>query len=461
MLSQFRRRLLVLAGPLSILLWSGWEVAASVTDFQPPNILIITLDHLGHNDLQLYNSQSPIFTPHLDQLAREGVQLTNFYTIGSTATETRASLLTGRIPRRHSTPSTWAALSDRARPGLRSGEILISQALKQSSTPYATALIGTSQIGLSSGSNPLDFGFDEIVEINFDEQGRMEDLDNPNSAFDLPVLNGDRFAMKTIDFIESNTRENKPWFIYLPIDAMNSDPEIPAEYTSNEHASAFPGEKGQKEKEVDQQAVLSILDDAMGLIFDALDSLGIAENTFVLFTAENGSDSESPASFKGKPGTSRDQDNKLNENRIKVPSLAMWKGKIPPGQIVQTPLWTPDIFHACTHLAGVSVPGDRIYDGKNPLPVLTGETNTSPHNAFYFEQGSKSALVSGDWKIVRRSTTDPWQLYYIREDKLERENLAEQKPELVKKLGDVYLQKKTEVNSYRVILESDEECDCK
>ena len=216
----------------------------------------------------------------------------------------------------------------------------------------------------------------------------------------------------------------------------------------------------------DDDDAIAAIDAIMGQIFKTLDSLGIAENTFVFFTADNGARSphieEEITNRKDNTSTStRDRDAPLLENQIRVPALAMWKGTIPSGKVIQSPLWYPDLFAACVYLSEGSLPRDRVYDGKNPIPVLTGITPTSPHSTLYFEDRGHHALIWEDWKIIRENPSDPWRLYYIRDDISESQNLAGERPELVQKLSAAFNQKKSESNFYPIIQDTEEDCECK
>lgn len=179
-----------------------------------------------------------------------------------------------------------------------------------------------------------------------------------------------------------------------------------------------------------------------------LDSLGIADNTFVFLYSDNGafypyieSGIQSNAPLKGAGVT-------LWEGGIRVPALARWPGKIEAGSIIDTRLWSLDLLPACAHLGSADLPQDRFIDGKNPLPVLTGESPYSPHATLFFEYRNYSALHWGDWKIIRESYDEKWQLYNLKNDISETTNLAEVQPEIMAKLSAAFDQKKMEVTHY-------------
>ncbi|MEX0882846.1 MAG: sulfatase-like hydrolase/transferase, partial [Cyclobacteriaceae bacterium] len=177
-----------------------------------------------------------------------------------------------------------------------------------------------------------------------------------------------------------------------------------------------------------------------------LDELGIADNTFVFFYSDNGAfypylDIQSNAPFNGAGVT-------LWEGGIHVPAIARWPGKIKANSTISTRLWSPDLFVGVANLAEAELPQDRFIDGKNPIPVLTGETTHSPHASLFFKYQTHAALIWGDYKILREKPEDPWKLFNIREDISESKDLAQSHPELVKKLYEPFRLTEEEIKNY-------------
>jgi arylsulfatase A-like enzyme len=135
------------------------------------------------------------------------------------------------------------------------------------------------------------------------------------------------------------------------------------------------------------------------------------------------------------------------EGGLRVPAFARWPGKIKANSVISTPLWSPDIMVASALLAGAELPTDRVLDGKDPLPVLTGKTDISQHESFFFQFEEHAALRSGDWKIVRTSPDQPWQLFNLKEDLSETTDKAAERPDLVEKLSTAFNLKQAEVQS--------------
>lgn len=418
---------------------------------RPPNILIITVDNIGYGDFRVFNNQSPIITPNLDKLARQGAKLTDFYTASPTCTASRATLLTGRIPQRNQLDYQLGGLAGNYGIGLSQSEVIIPKVLEKSPHGYVTGAFGKWNIGFAPGSRPTERGFDEFLGIasgNADHfshvyAGRHDLYHNTTSINRHGAYSTDLFADSAIDFIKKKSSNETPWMVYLPFDAphhpgdRNIDPGKPNIWKAPDYAfepyGLSPDEKDPKKR---FNAVVTAIDMAIGRVMETLDELGIADNTFVFFYSDNGAfypylDIQSNAPLNGAGVT-------LWEGGIRVPAIARWPGKIKANSTISTRLWSPDLFVGVANLAEAELPQDRFIDGKNPIPVLTGQTTHSPHAALFFKYQSHAALIWGDYKILREKPDDPWKLFNIREDISESRDLAQTNPELVKKIYEPF-----------------------
>jgi arylsulfatase A-like enzyme len=451
--------LLILFVVLSGCMTGSWE-----NEYQlPPNILLITVDNVGYGDLQVYNEKSPILTPRLDAFARSGAVLTSFYTASPTCTASRAALLTGRIPQRNMLDNQLSGIAGNYGIGLRHSEILIPQLLKEGDIEYATGAFGKWNIGFAPGSRPTERGFDRFLGIasgNADHfthvyAGRHDLYRDTEPVNRHGEYSTDLFANEAIRFIKENSNLSKPWFVYLPFDAphhpgeRNIDPDEENIWKAPDHAfapySLSPDEKDPKKR---FNAVVTSIDMAVGRVLDTLDSLEISDNTFIFFYSDNGafypyidSNVQSNMPFRGAGIT-------LWEGGIRVPAMVRWPGRIREGSVIDTRLWSLDLLPAIVKLARAKLPSDRFIDGKDPLPVLTGKTTHSPHAALFFEFRKFAALLWGDWKIIRESPDEEWQLYNLKNDKAEQLDLAEERPDLVRKMSSVFSLHKAEIDNY-------------
>ena len=444
------------------LLYGCFRSAGSNATGQRPNILIITIDNVGYGDLPPYNEDSPIITPNIDRMANQGARLTRFYTASPTCSASRAALLTGRIPQRNGLDYQLPGIAGNYGIGLRHSELLISELIKESPAGYTTGAFGKWNIGFAPGSRPTERGFDEYfgnasgnIDYFTHVYGGIDDLyHNTESINRKGEYTTDLYADNAIEFIREKSGVSTPWFVYLPFNAphrpasKNVAPDDPVRRQAP--AYAFEPYGLSPDIEDSQQrfnAVVTAADMAIGRVLDTLDSLGIAENTFVFLYSDNGAFSP--------PVEAGDQSNEplrgfgttLWEGGIRVPAFVRWPGQIEANSVVDAPLWSPDLFVAFAELAGAELPQDRFIDGKNPLPVLKGEEEISPHNTMFFQYEEYDALHWGDWKIIRENSDEPWQLYNLRDDISESNNLASERPEVVQKLDRSFSEQLEEIES--------------
>lgn len=416
---------------------------------RPPNLLLITCDNLGYGDLPSFNPHATIRSPHLDRLAADGARLTSFYTASPTCTVSRACLLTGRIARRHGLVNQLPGVEGNYGIGLRHEERLIPQYLKAADPPYATGCFGKWNIGFAPGSRPTERGFDEFIghasgnmdyyhhnyRDRHDLYEGVEELHRPGEyATDL-------FADAAIDFMNRQGRAGTPWFCYLPFNAPhfpnagNKRPGQPCVWQVPEHALRAVGlSADESDPRKRYEAVVYALDEAIGRVLTALDDSGQRDNTFVFFMSDNG------AFRLGREGLDVGINAPLRsggvtcwEGGLRVPALARWPGHIRPGTVIDEACWSPDLLVACAGLAGVRLPDDIVFDGRDPLPLLTNGAS-SPHESFYFEFRRHAALRQGEWKIVRERPNQPWQLFRLSRDLGESRNLAESNADILQQL---------------------------
>lgn len=430
---------------LAALLFITLAFLTSHTGKAEPNILIITCDNLGYGDLQIYNPESELQTPCIDRLASEGARLTSFYTASPTCTVSRACLLTGRIPQRHGLVNQLGGVKGNYGVGLSQDEIIIPKMLQGAPTPYATGCFGKWNIGFAPGSRPTERGFDEFIghasgnadyyRHNYHDRHDLyrgtEELHREGEYLT------DIFAEAAIAFIERKSKEEKPWFVYLPFNAphfpsaSNKQPGQPNIYQAPDEAFTAIGlDPDEQDPRKRYAAVVYALDQAIGNVLDALDNTGAADETFLFFMSDNG------AFRLNRKGLDVGINTPLRsggvtcwEGGLRVPAIARWPGKIAAGSVIDEAFWSPDLMTACAELSGAPLPDDRPLDGLNPLPLLT-EGAPSPHSHFYFEFRNHAALRKGDWKIVRKNPDDSWKLFNLKEDLSESREVSDNLPML-------------------------------
>lgn len=420
----------------------SWLPAAETP--RTPNIVILFADDLGYGDLGCYGHPT-IRTPHLDRMAAEGMRFTQFYVGECVCTPSRAALLTGRLPIRSGLCSdTRRVLFPDSAGGLPDDEITLGEALK--ARGYATACVGKWHLGHLPQYLPTRHGFDVFFGLPYSND---MDYQRDSATYHVPLLGGEqiverpaeqatltrRYTEEVVSFIEQSRQ--KPFFVYLPY----TMPHVPL-FASEAFAGSSPrGLYGDVVEEIDW---------SVGQILEALRRLGLAENTFVFFTSDNG-----PWLVKkldgGSAGLLREGKGTTWEGGMREPAVAWWPGTVPAGAVTHELAATMDLFVTAIRLAGGDVPTDRPIDGVDLRPLLRGEGRSPRDHVFYYRGTRLMAVRKGAFKahfITQESYTpgsnkvqqhDPPLLYNLEHDPAERFDVAAENPEVVeaiKQLAD-------------------------
>lgn len=447
-MKQARRHFLMILGISFISIMAGPLLSAAARPFgQQPNIIIIFTDDQGYQDIGCFGSPL-IKTPNLDRMAEEGRRFTSFYSANSVCSPSRASLLTGCYPPR---VGISKVLFPKDKIGLNPQEISIADMLKFEG--YTTICIGKWHLGHLPDFLPTRQGFDSYFGIPYSNdmtidpkatlaqdivlsQGMTVDrirTEKPKKNW-VPLMRDEevvaypidqslltqRYTEAAIDFIKEN--QGSPFFLYLP----HTMPHIPI--------FASEGFKGKSARGL-YGDVIEEIDWSTGEILDTLKSLGIDENTLVIYTSDNG-----PWNLKSGHGGSafplRGYKFQTYEGGMREPTIMRWPGKIPAGTECSEIAATIDLLPTVARLTGAQVPTDRVIDGRDIWPLMSGQTGAkTPHDAYFYYRGTKlEAVRSGDWKLRR---TKQIELYNLTADVSESNNLATAHPDIVERLTAV------------------------
>jgi arylsulfatase A len=362
----------------------------------PPNIVVIFADDLGYDDVGPFYSGDPArrpATPSLDRMAAEGMRLTHFYVAQAVCSASRAALLTGSYPNRI---GIRGALDHRAARGLSADETTIAELLR--ARGYATGIFGKWHLGHQPPYLPKQHGFDEYFGLPYSNDMWPRHPQQKDYYPPLPLIDGDdvverdpdqrtltrRYTERAVSFIERH--RDRPFFLYVP----HSMPHVPI-YAS----AAFEGRSGTGL----YGDVIAELDWSVGEILRAVARHGLDGRTMVVFMSDNGP-WMSYGNHAGSPGPFRESKGTAFEGGVRVPFLARWPGRIPPGSVSSEPTMTIDLLPTVAAVAGVSLPERRI-DGRDIWRLLSGAAGArSPHEALFFYWGEElHAVRSGPWKL--------------------------------------------------------------
>lgn len=349
-----------------------------------PNFIILFADDLGYGDIEGFGTQPlPYETPHLRQMAGEGVRLTNVHVPTPYCAPSRATLLTGRYPFRNTmvfNTSPDIGVND---PGLPPSEITIAEALKP--LGYATSCIGKWHLGHKPEFLPRQQGFDEYFGILYSNDMRPVQLVENEEVSEYPVVQSDltkRYTKRAVDFIERSVKDDKPFFLYLP----HAMPHKPLAASENFYTPDTPDDL--------YADVIRELDWSVGEILSTVKRMGVDENTMIIFTSDNG------PWYGGSTGGLRGMKGSNWEGGLRVPFIARWKGTLPEGIANDSLAGTINILPTLLNRAGAEMPDDRIIDGKDMWDMLNSSDAPSPNEAIISMNGINLMTVQNNrWKL--------------------------------------------------------------
>lgn len=458
-----------------LLLLSSFAIRHSSFSAQP-NIVLILADDLGYSDLGCFGS-TRIKTPHLDKMAAEGLRLTSFYA-QAVCGPSRAALMTGCYPIRIGEPGNKKNQHTVMHPK----EITMAEVLREAG--YATACIGKWHLGEHAKDSPTGFdpatmpnaqGFDYFYGTPLFNGATVNVAD---SKFRSTILRNEQvvtpaveswdhitqdYTREALDFIRQ--QREKPFFLYL----AHNMPHIPLGASEKFKGKSAGGLYGDAVEEMDWSC---------GEIINTLRELGLAENTLVIFTSDNGPWVETTRGMEpnGKAFIPRDHSGNADplrgykmltwEGGLRVPCVAWWPGKIPAGTSSDAIASTIDLLPTFASIAGGKTPSDRVIDGRDLTPLLRDPAATaSPHKAFYYYCFTHlQAVRSGKWKFVRkRPAHPPWvgwsdrfagnavnefSLYDLDNDIGETKNVASEHPEVLDRLRQFAHEARMDLGDY-------------
>ena len=447
---------------------------------RPPNIIFVLADDLGINDLSAFGggvAGGSVPTPNIDAIAQQGVMFTQSYAGHGTCAPSRAMLMTGRYPTRTGfeftpTPPGFSRMVtmmgnemddglppgdynrelDESQPdywtkGLPAEEITVAEILQEKG--YHTVHIGKWHLGNRNGMAPNDQGFDESLlmdsqlfaeeddpnvvnaKLDFDPidkflwaRGRFSTRFNGGDAFKPGGYLTDYWTDESLRVIEAN--QHRPFFLYLAHWGVHT----PLQATKEDFDAV--GDLKPHRLRV-YAAMVRSLDRSVRRIEEKLAALGLAENTLIVFSSDNGG-----AGYIGLPEVNapyRGWKITFFEGGIRAPIFMKWPTKIPAGTQVEQPVAHIDLMPTMVAAAGAALPSQVIIDGQNLLPVTLGTGQLQrPDDALFWQSGRTRVVRAGDWKLQVEGRRNKQWLFDLSQDPTEQTNLAASRPDKLAEL---------------------------
>ena len=411
-----------------------------------PNVLFILIDDMGWMDLGCQGNKN-LRTPNIDNLAKGGMRFTDAYAPAPVCSPTRAAIITGQSPARlqitnhlphqdRFTPKDSKLLPAKMLNHLSLESETLAERLKKDAH-YATAFIGKWHLytGRDKKYNPLNQGFDINIggcsyggPPTFFDPYRIDFLPDRKEGEYLP----NRLADEAIAFISEQNSKDKPFFVALWNYTVHWPMEAPDKLVEKYKNLPVKGYRDYR-----YAAMIEAMDIAIGKVLKSLDDLNIAEETLVIFTSDNG-----PFGGVGDASPLRADKGHLYEGGIRVPLIVRWPGKVEAGAVEETPVILTDLHPTILSATGLDLNSTIPNDGHNLLPLLKGKEKLKnravywhyPNFAFHRDNRLGSAIREGDHKLIHFYDTDSVELYNLKNDIGEKNDLSGKMPQLASRL---------------------------
>lgn len=397
------------------------------TNNEKPNFLVIMVDDHGYGDLSVTGG-TDIQTPNLDNLFAKGVKMTSFYSNCTVCSPTRASLLTGMYPDMAGVPGVIRTDEANSWGYLRTDKTTLPERLKENG--YQTAIIGKWHLGLESPNTPNERGFDffhgflgDMMDDYWTHLRHGNNYMRLNSAEIKPQGHAtELFSDFAIDYLEKASRSEHPFFLFLSYNAPHFPIQPPQEWLDR----VKKREPHLPLIRANNIAFVEHMDYSIGKVLASLETLGLAKNTVIIYTSDNGGSLPHGASN----GNLREGKQDMYEGGIKVPTCFVWPGKIESGTRSDKLALTMDIYPTLVEIAGGKIPDD--IDGISILPALLGQKQVTDDRVVYFvrrEGGIYGGLAyyaarRGRYKLLQNSPYEPLQIFDIWSDPYEKTPLS-------------------------------------
>jgi arylsulfatase A len=422
-------RICLVSGALA----AGWLLAPArlPAEEHRPNFLVILCDDLGYGDVGCFGN-AVIKTPCIDKLASEGMRLTACYASAPVCSPSRCGMLTGRTPNRLGIYD-WIPAGSPIH--LRGSEVTFAALLKKAG--YATSHVGkwhcNGMFNSPEQPQPGEHGFEHWFSTQNNAAPSHQDpvnfVRNGLPVGPLKGFSSSLVATEAITWLESRSDPKRPFLLCVWFHEPHEPIASPEQYVKR-----YPDARSRDEAQ--HHANITHMDSQVGRLMEALDRLHLRDNTMVLFTSDNGPETlnryRGANRSYGTAGPLRGMKLWLYEGGIREPGIVRWPGKTRPGQVCDEPISNLDVLPTLCEIAGVAAPKDRAIDGASFLPVFDGKP-ISRKQPLYWQYDralgwARLAMRDGDWKLLSDADLKRFELYHIKQDIGEKNDLSEKEP---------------------------------
>jgi len=421
--------------------------AAAEAPKQKPNIVVFLADDLGYGDLGCYGH--PIIqTPNLDTFAKESTRFTQFYSASAVCSPSRSAILTGRTPYRNGV-FNW--IPEGREIHLRASEIALPKLLKEQG--YTTCHVGkwhlNGHFNKPTQPQPNDHGYDWWLATQNNAAPSHENpsnfVRNGQPVGKLEGYSAPLIVDEAATWLKEHRDKSKPFFLSV----WTHEPHYPIK-ASPEYKAKYPDLTDDVQRE--HHANVTQLDHAFGKLMRTLDELKLTDNTVIIFTSDNGPEGDGIKSpGRGSTGGLRGRKRAVYEGGIRVPGIVRWPGKTKPGTTSDVPVIGSDIFVTAVGIAGAKLPSDRVLDGGNILAAIEGRAVDRARPLYWrcaIAPGPlKTAMRIGDWKILADEKLTQFEIYDLKNDPQEKNELSAAQPGKLAELKTALVKLNTEIEA--------------
>lgn len=414
-----------------------------------PNIVVVLADDMGYGDLACYGHPT-IKSPNLDRFATQGMRFTQGYSASGVCSPSRSAILTGRTPYRNGV-FNW--IPENSEVHLRASEITIATLLRR--LGYATCHVGKWHLnGLFNNAKqpqPNDHGYDWWLATQNNaapsHKNPINFVRNGKPLGQIPGFSSQIIVDEAIRWLEKERDKEKPFLLSV----WFHEPHLPIE-TDPRFQANYPNLVKNDPDKAQHHGNITQADDAFGRLMQTLEKMGLADDTIVIFTSDNGPEGNGvKGRTRGSTGGLRGRKRSVYEGGIRVPFMVRWPGRVPAGKTSDQPVMGTDLFVTLCEITNTAVPKDRVIDGASIVPAFAGKEIERKIPMYWrcpiAPEEFKIAMRQGDFTILANPAMTKFELYNLKIDVAQKSNLAETEPKVFESMKKTLIKLNAEIEA--------------